>query len=80
MLWQHPDGGFGGGPGQAAHLLTTYAAICSLAVAGSPGPGGGWDQIDRKKLYAFFMSLKQPDGSFLVAHHSEVDVRSVSWL
>lgn len=26
-------------------------------------------------MYDFFMSLKQPDGSFLVAHHSEVDVR-----
>jgi protein farnesyltransferase subunit beta len=31
----------------------------------------------RKKMYNFFMSLKQPDGSFLVAHHSEVDVRYV---
>lgn len=29
----------------------------------------------REKLYAFFMSLKQPDGSFLVAHDAEVDVR-----
>jgi len=47
MAWQHPEGGFGGGPGQAAHLLTTYASVCTLAVAGQPGPGGGWDQIDR---------------------------------
>jgi protein farnesyltransferase subunit beta len=46
MAWQHPEGGFGGGPGQSAHLLATYASICSLAVAGRPGPGGGWDQID----------------------------------
>jgi hypothetical protein len=29
-------------------------------------------------MYKFFMSLKQPDGSFLVAHHAEVDVRFVS--
>lgn len=29
----------------------------------------------RDKLYRFLMSLKQPDGSFLVAHHAEVDVR-----
>lgn len=28
-----------------------------------------------KKMYGFFMSLKQPDGSFLVSHHGEVDVR-----
>ncbi|KAH0835434.1 terpenoid cyclases/protein prenyltransferase alpha-alpha toroid [Lanmaoa asiatica] len=75
LAWQHPDGGFGGGPGQAAHLLPTYASVCSLAIVGRPGPGGGWDQIDREKLYAFFMSLKQPDGSFLVAHEAEVDVR-----
>jgi len=47
MAWQHPDGGFGGGPGQAAHLLPTYASVCTLAIVGRPGPGGGWDQIDR---------------------------------
>ncbi|KAF5378091.1 hypothetical protein D9615_007606 [Tricholomella constricta] len=77
MAAQHPDGGFGGGPGQAAHLLPTYASICTLAIVGRPGPGGGWDQINRKKMYDFFMSLKQPDGSFLVAHHAEVDVRGI---
>ncbi|KAF9552177.1 terpenoid cyclases/Protein prenyltransferase [Agrocybe pediades] len=77
MTWQHPEGGFGGGPGQAAHLLATYASVCTLGIAGSPGPKGGWDQIDRDKMYKFFMSLKQKDGSFLVAHHSEVDVRGV---
>lgn len=47
MAWQHPEGGFGGGPGQAPHLLPTYAAVCALANVGRPGPGGGWDQIDR---------------------------------
>ncbi|KAI0668066.1 terpenoid cyclases/Protein prenyltransferase [Trametes maxima] len=77
LALQHPDGGFAGGPGQAAHLLPTYAAVCSFAIAGRPGPGGGWDSIDRKKMYDFFMSLKQPDGSFLVSHHGEVDVRGI---
>lgn len=47
LTWQHPDGGFGGGPGQAAHLLPTYASVCALAISGRPGPGGGWDQIKR---------------------------------
>ncbi len=47
MAWQHSEGGFGGGSGQSAHLLATYAAVCSLAIVGRPGPGGGWDQIDR---------------------------------
>ncbi|TFK21562.1 terpenoid cyclases/Protein prenyltransferase [Coprinopsis marcescibilis] len=77
LKWQHPGGGFGGGPGQAAHLLTTYASVCALAIVGRPGPGGGWDDIDRQALYKFFLSLKQPDGSFLVAHHAEVDVRGI---
>ncbi|THH18071.1 hypothetical protein EW146_g2871 [Bondarzewia mesenterica] len=77
MAWQHPDGGFGGGPGQAAHLLPTYASICTLAVVGRPGAGGGWDQIDREKIYNWFMSLKQPDGSFLVTHDGEVDTRGI---
>ena len=31
--------------------------------------------LTREKLYTFFMSLKQPDGSFLVGHHAEIDVR-----
>jgi protein farnesyltransferase subunit beta len=30
-----------------------------------------------KKIYDFFMSLKQPDGSFLVMRDGEVDVRGV---
>jgi protein farnesyltransferase subunit beta len=77
MACQHEDGGFGGGPGQAAQLLPSYASVCTLAVVGRPGPGGGWDQIDRDKMYKFFMSLKQKDGSFMVARHSEVDVRGI---
>ncbi|KAI0738353.1 terpenoid cyclases/Protein prenyltransferase [Daedaleopsis nitida] len=77
LALQHPDGGFAGGPGQAAHLLPTYAAVCAFAIVGRPGEGGGWDAIDRKKVYEFFMSLKQPDGSFLVSHHGEVDVRGI---
>jgi protein farnesyltransferase subunit beta len=92
MCLQHPEGGFGGGPYQYSHLLTTYASVCTLAIVGRPGPGGGWDQIDRyvsssrcrctglrsihrEKLYKFYMSLKQPDGSFLVAQDMEVDIR-----
>lgn len=77
MACQHPKGGFGGGPGQAAHLLPTYAAVCTLAIVGRPGPVGGWDQIDRQAMSNFFFSLKQPDGSFLVTKHAEVDVRGI---
>ena len=41
MSLQHPNGGFGGGPGQFAHLLPTYAAVCALAIVGQAGEGGG---------------------------------------
>lgn len=78
MKCQHPDGGFGGGPGQNGHLLPTYAAVCALCIVGGPGPDGGWEQIDRAKLYKWMMSLKQADGSFLVSKGGEVDVRYVS--
>lgn len=37
---------------------------------------GGWDEIDRKKLYDWMMRLKQPDGSFTVHEGGEVDVRA----
>ncbi|KAI0338827.1 terpenoid cyclases/Protein prenyltransferase [Trametopsis cervina] len=77
LSFQHPSGGFGGGPGQFPHLLATYASVCALAVAGRDGNHGGWDKIDREGLYDFFMSLKQPDGSFLVSHYGEVDVRGI---
>lgn len=77
LRFQHSDGGFGGGPGQNAHLLSNYAAVCSLAIVGSGEEGGGWDKIDRKKMYEWFMSLKEPDGSFLVSRDAEVDMRYV---
>ena len=33
------------------------------------------DAPRRDKLYKWYMSLKQPDGSFIVSNHGEVDVR-----
>ncbi|ORY48617.1 terpenoid cyclases/Protein prenyltransferase [Rhizoclosmatium globosum] len=65
-------GGFGGGPGQEPHLATTYAAIHALAIIGTEE---AFDCIDRKKLYSWIMSLKQADGSFIMHHGGEVDVR-----
>jgi len=72
---QHPKGGFGGGPRQIPHLLSNYAAVCSLAIAGDAEKGHGWDQINREGMYDWFMSLKQPDGSFTVCQNGEVDMR-----
>ena len=33
---QHPEGGFGGGPYQLAHLAPTYAAVSALVTLGGP--------------------------------------------
>lgn len=64
LAMQHPDGGFGGGPKQSPHLLSTYAAVCTLAIVGRPGPGGGWDEINR------YVELSQ------VRHHVELTASS----
>jgi len=92
LHFQSPRGGFGGGPGQMGHLMSTYAAVCALAIVGGPGPcpseadvdrgesvgvgRGGWASIDREAMYAWMMRLKQPDGSFLVHECGEIDVRA----
>ncbi|GAA5823346.1 hypothetical protein JCM11251_007574 [Rhodosporidiobolus azoricus] len=68
---QNPDGGFGGGPGQLSHLAPSYAATCALAYCGE----AGWRAIDRPAMYRFLLSLKQPDGSFIMHDGGEVDVR-----
>lgn len=74
LSFQHPGGGFGGGPapGHEAHLLPTYASVMALAITSLPD---AWDRIDRKRMYEFFMRCKRPDGSFVVCHGGEVDVR-----
>ncbi|BGP18371.1 hypothetical protein JCM10213_000370 [Rhodosporidiobolus nylandii] len=68
---QNPDGGFGGGPAQMSHLAPSYAATCALAYVGEEG----WKAIDRPGMYRFLLSLKQPDGSFIMHEGGEVDVR-----
>ncbi|TIB08564.1 hypothetical protein E3P92_03720 [Wallemia ichthyophaga] len=73
--YQNASGGFGGGRGQISHVLTTYASVMSLVIAGGPGDGNGWDAIDRRGVYDFLMRVKQQDGSFIVHEGGEVDVR-----
>ncbi|GAA6006154.1 hypothetical protein JCM11491_002052 [Sporobolomyces phaffii] len=69
--FQNPDGGFGGGPNQLSHLAPTYASVAALCYVGE----AGWKAIDRAGLYRFLLSLKQPDGSFVMHAGGEVDVR-----
>lgn len=74
---QNPvTGGFCGNiysPNQLSHAATTYAACLALATIGSPE---ALAVVDRPKLYAFFMSLKDTrEGGFAAHVCGEVDVR-----
>ncbi|KAJ3363192.1 hypothetical protein HDU91_003088 [Kappamyces sp. JEL0680] len=72
MACQHSEGGFSGGKGQLAHLATTYAAVNALAIIGAES---AFQCIDREKMYAFLMRMKQPDGSFRMHEDGEIDIR-----
>lgn len=67
-----PNGGYGGGPGQFPHLATTYAAVMSLI---SIGTESALASIDRVKLRNFFITLRQPNGSFSMHRTGEADIR-----
>lgn len=69
---QHEEGGYGGGPGQYAHLAPTYAAINVLALIGTDE---AYDSINRSSLRKFLWSLRSPSGSFAMHKGGEVDVR-----
>lgn len=66
-------GGFGGGPGQEAHVACTYAAINSFLILGEP------ELIDKKACLTFLKSLKNnsEDGSFRVSQGGESDCRAL---
>lgn len=70
---QHPDGGYGGGPGQLPHLATTYAAVNSLITLGGQR---SLSSINRDKLYSFLLRMKHASGGFRMHDGGEVDVRA----
>ncbi|XP_068637034.1 protein farnesyltransferase subunit beta [Aristolochia californica] len=70
---QDSDGGYGGGPGQMAHLATTYAAVNSLITLGGPK---ALSSINREKMHAFLLRMKQPSGAFRMHDAGEMDVRA----
>ncbi|CAF2769025.1 unnamed protein product [Rotaria sp. Silwood2] len=71
---QHPDGGFGGGPGQIAHLAPTYAAVNALCLLRSEK---AYNIIDRKKLSAWLQTICDPlNGSFSLHIDGESDIRA----
>jgi protein farnesyltransferase subunit beta len=71
---QSDQGGFGGGPGQLAHLAPTYAAVHTLAILSIHHPSS-IQMINRPKLLSFFLSLKSRKGSFVMHKDGEIDVR-----
>ncbi|KAK8121072.1 Terpenoid cylases/protein prenyltransferase alpha-alpha toroid [Apiospora kogelbergensis] len=69
---QNKTGGFGGGFGQTSHLATTYATVLSLVIVGGES---AYEVIDRRAMWKWLSSLKQPNGGFQMSLGGEVDVR-----
>ncbi|CAK7226054.1 CAAX farnesyltransferase (FTase) subunit beta [Sporothrix bragantina] len=69
---QNASGGFGGGHGQSSHLATTYAVVMGLTIVGGEAC---YEAIDRRALWKWLCSLKQPDGGFQMSVGGEEDVR-----
>jgi protein farnesyltransferase subunit beta len=71
---QNDTGGFGGGGRQLSHMATTYAVVLSLALVGGEE---AYEVVDRKAMWRWLCSLKQPDGGFQVCLGGEEDIRYV---
>jgi protein farnesyltransferase subunit beta len=69
---QNDTGGFGGGGRQLSHIATTYAVVLSLALVGGEE---AYEVVDRKAMWKWLGSLKQPDGGFQVFVGGEEDIR-----
>uniref|UniRef100_A0A1I8AJ98 Protein farnesyltransferase subunit beta n=1 Tax=Steinernema glaseri TaxID=37863 RepID=A0A1I8AJ98_9BILA len=66
------EGGYAGGPGQIAHLATTYAAVMALVTINTDE---ALASIDRKGLRRFILSVKNVDGSYALHKDGETDMR-----
>lgn len=73
---QNPLGGFCGGHHQLPHLASTYAAVLSIVELGTVE---AYEIIDRKSMYNFLLSLRNPmkKGSFHMHVDGEEDMRGV---
>ncbi|KAH3661742.1 hypothetical protein OGAPHI_005920 [Ogataea philodendri] len=68
------SGALGGGSGQIAHMASTYAGLLALAAAESYK---ALEHLDRTRIYHWLLSMKQPDGSFIMHNNGEADTRAV---
>jgi protein farnesyltransferase subunit beta len=71
---QNEGGGFAGGFGQMSHLATSYATVLALMLVGGDE---AYEAVDRRAMWRWLSSLKQPDGGFQMAIGGEEDVRYV---
>ncbi|KAL2259773.1 hypothetical protein VTK26DRAFT_6433 [Humicola hyalothermophila] len=69
---QNETGGFGGGGRQLSHMATTYAVVLALALVGGEE---AFEVVDRKAMWRWLNTLKQPDGGFQVCLGGEEDIR-----
>lgn len=68
------SGGYGGGPYQESHIMSTYAIVRALCAIGTKE---AYMSIDRAGVLKFLRSIKEPDGSFLSQIGGETDMRCV---
>ena len=72
-LCQHPDGGFGGGPGQMPHLAPTYAATACLAEIATPR---AFAAVDRVAMLRFLHACHDDaTGGYRMHEGGETDTR-----
>lgn len=71
---QSPTGGFGGGPGQQAHLAPTYASINALCTLNTEE---ALKIINRKTLLEWLLRIKNKNGSMSMHEDGEEDLRGV---
>ena len=69
---QCESGGFGGGPGQIAHLATTYAAVNALCTLNSER---ALSIIRVQPLLEWIKRLKKNTGAFVMHEDGEEDLR-----
>ena len=73
---QAETGGFGGGPGQIAHLATSYAAINALCTLNSER---ALKIINVEALLGWIKRLKMDSGAFRMHENGEEDLRYFIW-
>ena len=72
--FQQPQGGYGGGSMQIAHLASSFSVVMTLCAVGSDD---ALNSIDRESMLQFLLQMKQADGRFRVSEGGEADVRAL---